>query len=121
MRPEKPKDERRKHERFDCELEAACGPAAAGDGNVWEGKAVEISRGGIRVLASRRFEAGSILRIRVQRNAGSTITTLLARVVHVHRNDDGRWCMGCCLASEFDDDDLHSLLRKEGRANGPAD
>jgi hypothetical protein len=110
MRPEKEKDDRRKHERYPCELEAACGPAAGGEEAVWEGRAVEISSGGIRVVAKRRFEAGSILRIRIVRHSGATTTTLLARVVHVSPHADGGWFMGCRLASEIREEDLRTLL-----------
>src|SRR5712692_1074929 len=57
--------ERRRHERYPCELIAACGPATGSEEQVWEGKVVEISRGGLLVAVGRRFEAGAILRVRV--------------------------------------------------------
>jgi hypothetical protein len=47
--------ERRTHERYPCELIAACGPATGSEQQVWEGKVVEISRGGMLVAVGRRF------------------------------------------------------------------
>jgi PilZ domain len=103
--------ERRRHERYPCEFIAACGPATGSEEQVLEGKVVEISRGGLLVAVGRRFEAGAILRVRVTRQVGGSMTTLLARVVHVRPEQDGEWLLGCRLAKDFDEVDLQALLR----------
>jgi PilZ domain len=110
MREETHTPERRQHERYPCTLMAACSPAAGSDEQVWQGRVVEISAGGLLVTVKRRFEAGAILRVRVQRRIDGSTQTLLARVVHL-RQQDGEWSLGCRLAKEFEEDDLQALLR----------
>lgn len=103
--------ERRKYERFPCQLIAQCGPAAGSDEQVWAGQVIEISRGGMLVAVRRRFEAGAILRVRVTRRSGGTTTTLLARVVHVRPEQGGQYYLGCRLAKDFNPDDFQAMLR----------
>ena len=103
--------DRRKYDRYPCELMAECGPAAGSEEQVWHGRVVEMSRGGMLVAVRRRFEAGAILRVRVTRRAGGTTTTLLARVVHVRPEQDGEWFLGCRLAKDFNTDDFQAMLR----------
>jgi PilZ domain len=84
-----------------------------GDGTeeqVWQGRVVELSRGGMLVAVGRRFEAGAVLRVRVTRQVGGSMTTLLGRVVHVRPDADGEWLLGCRLAKDFDEVDVQAML-----------
>jgi hypothetical protein len=60
--------------------------------------------------------------VRVTRQVGGSMTTLLARVIHVRPQQEGDWLLGCRLAKDFDEDDLQAMLRdpKFGARQPPA-
>ncbi len=102
--------EHRKSERIPCELIASCAPAMGGAEQVWKGKVVDISRGGLLVAVGRQFEVGAILRVCIMRQDSGSMLTLLARVAHVRLEPDGEWLLGCHLAKGFHEVDLQSML-----------
>jgi hypothetical protein len=69
----------------------------------------DVSRGGLRLLLDRRFEAGTLLRVEVEL-AKETLLPLLARVVNLVNRPDGTWVVGCSLAKELTEDELQVLL-----------
>src|SRR5438132_8461114 len=102
---------RRRQERYDCDLAVICTPIKRNEEGVWEGRVVDVSRGGIRLVVPRRFEAGAILQLRVARLTGGAATPpLLARVAHARPHGEGEWLLGCHLAQELGDDALNALL-----------
>jgi hypothetical protein len=102
--------ERRAWVRYPCELDGACQPLAGSRGNQWPGKIRNLSRGGVAITLSRRFEAGTILAIDVQSQTEAVLGTVMARVVRVSPQDDGSWLLGCALAKPLSEDDLKVLL-----------
>lgn len=103
--------ERRAWVRYPCELDGACQPLAGSRGSQWPGKIRNLSRGGIAVTLSRRFEVGTILAIDVQGQAEAVVAgTVLARVVRVQSQDDGSWLLGCALTKLLNEEDLQALL-----------
>jgi DNA-binding response OmpR family regulator len=108
---EPPGDERRGSVRYRCDLENSCQPLAASrTADHWQGQVVDLSVGGARVVLGRRFEVGTMLVLSVTKSAGEDTHRLLARVVRVSQEPDGRWDLGCSFTSPLADDDLRDLL-----------
>ncbi len=104
-------DDRRAHVRFSCELDSSCSPISASKGMQWTGKVRDVSRGGLGVVLSRRFELGTLLGVEIQEADGTTSGTLLARVVHVTPHSGGGWVIGCCFTSELGDDEVKAFVK----------
>ena len=77
----------------------------------WGALAMDISCGGIGMIAERRFERGTILKIEVQGDHDGPPSQLLARVVRVGADAEGKWVHGCQFPSEMDDDDIREFLQ----------
>lgn len=75
----------------------------------WPARVRNISCGGIALVLPRRFERGTLLSVEIQRIDGALAGTLLARVVHVLREADDGWVLGCELTSRLSEADLQSL------------
>ena len=104
-------DDRRASVRFPCELESSCSPITTNRATTWSGKIRDISRGGMGIVLSRRFELGTLLNIEIQEPDGTSSGVVLARVVHVTPHSTGGWVIGCCFTNELDDDEVKSLVR----------
>lgn len=104
-------EDRRAQVRYPCELDGSCSPITADRATLWTGKIRDISRGGIGVVLSRRFELGTLLNIEIQEPDGTSSGTVLARVVHVTPHSSGGWVIGCCFTNELDEDEVKSLVR----------
>jgi hypothetical protein len=102
--------ERRVFVRYPCDLETNCHPLAAGSGPEWAGQVNDLSRGGVGLILTRRFELKTLLAIELQSRSGEFARRVFGRVVHVQRRDDGAWLLGCAFANELCDEDLHALL-----------
>lgn len=99
-------EERRAHVRFPCELDSSCSPITGSKDTQWTGKVRDISRGGVGIVLSRRFELGTLLNVEILEANGSSSGSMLARVVHVTPHTSGGWMIGCCFTSELGDDDV---------------
>jgi hypothetical protein len=102
--------ERRAWVRYPCDWESACQPLAGTRGVQWQGKLLNLSRGGVAITLERRFEVGTILSVGVQGQAEEVLGTVVARVVHVLTQADGNWLHGCTFTSPISEEDLKALL-----------
>jgi len=91
-------------------LESSCGTAVASQGRRWAAKVRNVSSGGLGVSLDRRFEPRALLAIDVQKAGANTSLTLLAKVVHVSREEGGFWLMGCSFPNPLSEDELQALL-----------
>ncbi|MGE3809224.1 MAG: PilZ domain-containing protein [Gemmataceae bacterium] len=94
---QQPKDDRRNSIRCQCSLMASSDPSQ--EAHEWSGKVEEISEHGLRLLLSRRFEAGTILKVVLRRSDGGFLSSLQARVMHVTNRDD-QFQHGCEIVPE---------------------
>ena len=101
--------ERRAWVRYPCDLESSCQPMAGVRGLQWPGKIRDLSRGGVAIILTRRFEVGTLLAVEVQGQA-EAVGTLLARVARVTLQKDGSWLMGCSFTKLLSEEDLKALL-----------
>jgi hypothetical protein len=87
-----------------------CKTLAGWRGNTWEATIRDISQQGIGLVLSRRFEPGVILVVEVPRPTEASTHLVLARVVRVVEQDNGRWLVGCVLVNPLTREELRSLL-----------
>jgi hypothetical protein len=102
----------RVYERMECELPVACQPAAAfgREETRWPGTVRDVSQGGLRMTLQRRFEPGTGLAIELPEDKGGETRTVLLKVIHIKRQPDGLWSLGCKFISELGEDEVRRLL-----------
>lgn len=95
-------------ERYDCAVPTTCQPPSAWCKEPWPAVIRNISTGGLSLTLNRRFEPGSGLAIELPGEDGTT-ATILAKVVHVHPQDEG-WLLGCDFISELSEEEVQLVL-----------
>jgi hypothetical protein len=102
----------RVHERLACALPTTCQPASVSDANEvrWSATICDISQGGARLRLERRFEKGTGLAVELPGDLERESAIVFVRVVHLRREDDGAWILGCKFVSELGEDELQRLL-----------
>jgi hypothetical protein len=105
-----PHDERRAWVRHACNFPTACQPITSGRDVRWSGHVDNVSRGGVKLVVSRRFEPGTLLQIDLQEGRANAPSSFLARVVHVGSRGGGLWAMGCAFLHELSEDECRALL-----------
>jgi hypothetical protein len=102
----------RVYERQACALPTTCQPASVSDADEmrWNATICDISPGGARLLLERRFERGTGLAVELPGDLERESAIVFVKVVHLRREDDGAWMLGCKFVSELSDDELHRLL-----------
>jgi hypothetical protein len=110
----------RVYERQSCKVPTACQPAASYglEENHWSGTIRDVSLGGLRLILERRFEPGIVLAVELPENPPGETKTILLKVVHVKRQLDGYWSLGCQFVSEMSEDELQRLLPTSGQGSG---
>jgi hypothetical protein len=89
----------------------------ARDGSPWPGRVVNISRGGIGIVLTRRFEPNTLLVMELESPLDHLSRTVLARVIHSTGLEVG-WLLGCAFISELDDEDLEAFRARRQRPEG---
>jgi PilZ domain len=108
-RPSTP-DDARSWVRFPVNVTAVCQEAMAPNQPPWPVQVLNISSSGIGMLVSRTVEPGTLLSLELHRNTEQAGHTILACVVHVTPQTDGRLALGCNFIRELTDEELKSLL-----------
>jgi hypothetical protein len=105
-------------ERQPCEVPTSCQPAAAfgREETKWSGTIRDISLGGLRLSLRRRYEPGTGLAIELGQ-LDDQARTVLVKVVHVKRQDDGLWSLGCKFISELSEEEIEQLVGPCGGDN----
>ena len=67
----------------------------------WPAHIESISRGGLKVVISRRFEVGTILKVEVPLAGAESSFVFLARVVRAAPESIGGWGLGCAFLQEI--------------------
>jgi hypothetical protein len=101
--------ERRVWLRYEASLSIRCGEVS---GEAEEGVYAvicDISRGGIQMIAPRRFEPGSVLSVELPSPRGQSTLAVLACVVRAYPHGDSEWKMGCRFSAELDDGQLQAF------------
>jgi PilZ domain len=96
--------------RCACDLRVSCDPYLSNALVLRSGKAVDVSRSGVRLVLDQPFAAGTALNIRVRKNSGPTSHLLWANVVWTHRNPESGWHLGCRFNQELSEEEMKELL-----------
>jgi hypothetical protein len=62
------------------------------------------------LLVPRRFEKGTGLAVELPGDLERESAIVFVKVVHLRREDDGAWMLGCKFVSELSEDELQRLL-----------
>lgn len=103
--------ERRTWVRQACDLLVSCHPYISGKETLWSGRAMDISRGGLRIETDRPFELWAAMILRIRNPATGISLTSLVRVLHVSEAGPGKWLVGYCFARTLTDEDFQALLQ----------
>jgi len=95
-------NERRTYVRHFCDIGAVV--------DAWPARIQDISRGGVKVVLSRRFEVGTVLKLEVFVPSDESLYMLLAKVVHIVQEPTGSWGLGCAFVQEITDEEMQELL-----------
>ena len=90
--------------------EGRCLPLAAGKESEWGVKIQDVSTHGLSLLADRRFEAGSVLLLRLPGPDRDGPACLILRVVRHEARPQRKWLLGCTLAYPLTEEEVQSLL-----------
>ena len=90
---------------------------AAGDDQQPRGvRVVDLSPGGIGVMADRTFRVGTALTFCFSGEGESTCLLATVRVVRVDAFSEGKWFLGCQFATELAADEFAEVLARTSRA-----
>jgi hypothetical protein len=82
------------------------------------GYVVNISRGGLRILASQRIEPDTVIRVGIADEIDGLFTLLSSRVVYVNEGPSRKWLLGCTFTPKLREDIL-AWIEKIGGASSP--
>jgi hypothetical protein len=107
-----PSTDCRVYQRQTCELPTTCQPASVLEMKElrWSAIIADISVGGVRIIAQRRFEKGAGLAIELPGTETRECNVVFVKVVHLKAHENGAWALGCKFISELSEDELQSLL-----------
>jgi hypothetical protein len=111
----RPSFECRVYERQPCEIPAKCHPASLLDMKDagWDGLILDISQGGVRIRLRRRFERGTGLALELLNDPNQDSTVAFVKVVHLKREDDGGYILGCQFLSALSEEEVNRLIGKQ--------
>lgn len=78
-----------------------------------------ISLGGLMFTLGRAFTEGELVSIELPGATDHERSTVLACVVHVGRQADGKWAIGCTFSRELSEEDLNAFGVKRQRHEPP--
>jgi hypothetical protein len=109
------KIERRAWLRLPNEQDVICHPVLSGPQGepelAWLGKVRDVSRAGIGLSISRRFEPGVELIVELSAKP-SGVLNIPVRVVHATPDKKGLWILGCEFIFPLRQEELHTLIRE---------
>jgi hypothetical protein len=104
--------ERRTFVRLASDLQATCRAAGALRDAGWPGTVCDISRGGIGLALTHRFQPGTELAIELRDEKGDLRRILCARVVHTAAAFVGGhscWRLGCEFDSPLSEEEFEAM------------
>jgi serine/threonine protein kinase len=103
-----PAVDRRVHIRYVSQMKGSCRAVGAERRVRWTAQIRDISAGGIGLVINRRFEPGTVLRVKLP--GSSSRRLYLVRVVRVKADTARTWIAGCVFARPLSDEEVQSLL-----------
>lgn len=116
---DKADDERRVWLRYAAKKHVRCGEANDVTDAGVRGEIRDLSRGGIQIVAARRFDPGTLIGIELPLFPGQDTLTVLACVVRTQPHGDSEWSMGCRFSCELNDEQLGFFGAVRARPSSP--
>jgi c-di-GMP-binding flagellar brake protein YcgR len=101
--------DQRQWKRFPCAVTATYQLAASDDPRQFPAKVLDISASGVGLLVDRAVENGTLLSVELHNAPATTAKILLACVVHMRRQSDTAWALGCNFIRSLSEEDLQAL------------
>jgi hypothetical protein len=111
-------EDRRLWVRHPANLSTTVSPNANGKSVRVSSQVRDISRGGVHLLVEYPFEAGQLITIELPLAGSEQTQSVLACIVRVVAEGDGKWALGCIFSQELTDDDLAGLGGKRVKHEG---
>jgi c-di-GMP-binding flagellar brake protein YcgR len=105
--------DQRQWKRFPCDVSARCQLVASDGAEQWPCKVLDISATGVGLLVEREIDNGTLLSVELHNAAGTTELTMLACVVHLTRQSDTAWALGCNFIRSVSEEDLRALTLRD--------
>jgi hypothetical protein len=102
--------ERRLATRYVSEAEVVCHPAAAAAEARLPARVLDISAGGIALLAQECFEPGTLLEVESAGTNSHPRLRIISCVRHVTVTQEKNWELGCSFIRELSDRELQAFL-----------
>lgn len=107
-------DERRAWVRYPASVELQFIPLGEEEETALSAQVQDVSRGGIKLVAARPFEQGSMLTV-ILPGEGQASLSVLACVVHCRQLADEEWAVGCSFSAELEEADLQTFGAQKSR------
>jgi hypothetical protein len=98
-------EERRVWVRHPCALTATVRSAAALEPAPTAARVLNVSRGGIMLLASCQVEAGDLIHIDLPADSDIGESAVLACVVQAKATENGEWALNCSFSADLSEED----------------
>jgi hypothetical protein len=105
--------DRRVWVRFPSCRATRCQSAAGDDAPSWPAQACDVSRGGLKLLSTHKFERGNTLKIGAVNESAEKPCLVIAQVRYVTPTPEGKWIMGCAFLKELSEEDLLAWLKEQ--------
>lgn len=112
-------EERRVWLRYATAVNARCGEVRSEPDGGAAAQICDISRGGIQMIAPRRFEPGAHLSVELPSTDGEGALAVLAYVVRAQPHGNSEWKMGCRFSSELSEQHLSAFGAARTRPHAP--
>jgi hypothetical protein len=92
--------------RFECNVETQCRAIDPAQPGTWPARVLEISPGGMSLLAPLQFEPGAMLNVKLPGGGAMPPRHALIRVLRVRSFSADNWTLSCEFADQLSDEDL---------------
>lgn len=100
--------DRRAYVRYGSQLKGSCRALSAERKYRWTAQIRDISASGVGLILNRRFEPGTVLRVKLPGLSARRL--YLVRVVRVQKQGDRTWLVGCVFPRPLTNEEVQSLL-----------
>lgn len=102
--------DQRQWKRFPTSLTANFQSVTIPGSAVEAAKVSDISATGVGLVVEREIENGTLLSVELHSTAGTAQRTMLACVVHVTKQGEKEWALGCNFIRSLSEEDLQALV-----------
>jgi hypothetical protein len=99
--------------RFPSRRATSCKLAGSDNEPSWPAQACDVSRGGLKLLSTRKFERGTTLKIGSISESAEKPAQVMAEVRYVTPTPEGKWMMGCAFLKELTEPELLTWLKEQ--------